>query len=141
MTYTCNTAVRGDLSPASYQKRAYYQSTPQKLSPGGIDSRLGALRAFFSQLQRRIYIVNDQAYPKLHLTWLSDEAFKTPDDVLAARQPNPRDFQEDTWFKLIWAACTLTKDKLYTHSRNPQYPLARLSRCLFDLGDSCTPIG
>lgn len=124
VTYTCNTAVRGDLSPASYKKRAYYQSAPQKLSPGGIDNRLGALRAFFSQLQRRIYIVNGQPSPKLYLTWLSDEAFKTPDDILAARQPNPRDIQEDTWFKLIWAACTLTKDKLYTHSRNPHYPLA-----------------
>ncbi len=124
VAYTCNEARRGDLSPATYKKRAYYQSTPQKLSPGGIDNRLGALRAFFSQLQRRIYLVNGQAHPKLQLTWLSDEAFKTPEDILAARRPNPKDIQEDTWFKLIWAACTLTKDKLSAYSRNPQYPLA-----------------
>jgi hypothetical protein len=124
VAYTCNEARRGDLSPASYKKRAYYQSTPQKLSPGGIDNRLGALRAFFSQVQRRIYLVNGQAYPRLQLTWLSDEAFKTPEDILAAHRPNPKDIQEDTWFKLIWAACTLTKDKLSAYSRNPQYPLA-----------------
>jgi integrase len=124
VTDTCNIAARGDLSPASYKKRTYYQSSPQKLSPGGIDNRLGALRSFFSQLQRRIYLVEGKAHPKLQLTWLSDEAFKTPRDILAARQPNPRNIEEDTWFKLIWAACTLTKDKLYTYSHNPQYPLA-----------------
>ena len=68
--------------------------------------------------------MNGQVYPRLQLTWLSDEAFKTPEDILAACRPNPKDIQEDTWFKLIWAACTLTKDKLSAHSRNPQYPLA-----------------
>jgi len=124
VAYTCNEARRGDLSSASSKKRAYYQRAPQKLSPGGIDNRLGALRTFFSQLQRRAYTVNGKPYPRLQLNWLPQEAFKTPNDILAARQPNPKDIQEDTWFKLIWAACTLTKDKLYASSRNPQYPLA-----------------
>ena len=101
VAYTCNEARRGDLSPASSKKRAYYQKAPQKLSPGGIDNRLGALRTFFSQLQRRAYTVNGKPYPRLQLNWLPQEAFK-----------------------LIWAACTLTKDKLYASSRNPQYPLA-----------------
>jgi len=121
---TCNEAKRGDLSPASSKKRAYYQNTPQKLSPGGIDNRLGALRTCFSQLQRRPYTVNGKPHPRLQLTWLSQEAFKTPNDILAARRPNPKDIQEDSGFKLIWAAGTLTKDKLSAHSRNPQYPLA-----------------
>ena len=124
VAYTCNEARRGDLSPASSKNRAYDQKTPQKLSPGGIDNRLGALRTFFSQLQRRTYTVNGKPYPRLQLTWLPQETFKTPNAILAARQPNPKDIQEDTWFKLIWAACTLTKDKLYASSRNPQYPLA-----------------
>ncbi len=124
VAYTCNEAKRGDLSPASYNKRAHFLNTPQKLSPGGIDNRLGALRSLFAQVQRRIYTVNDTPSPRLQLTWLPQEAFKTPDDVLAARRPNPKDIHEDSWFKLIWAACTLTKDILSTHSRNPQYPLA-----------------
>jgi len=69
-------------------------------------------------------MVNGKQHPKLHLTWVPHEAFRTPDTVLAACQPNPKDIAEDAWFKLIWAACTLTKDKLHAHSRNPQYPLA-----------------
>jgi integrase len=124
VAYTCNEAVRGDLSPFSPIKRASNQSAPQKLSSGGIDNRLGALRAFFLHLQRRTYTINGIPSPRLHLTWLPQEAFKTPDAILAARQPNPKDIQEDTWFKLIWAACTLTKDTLHASSRNPQYPLA-----------------
>jgi len=55
---------------------------------------------------------------------LPHEAFRTPDTVLAACQPNPKEIAEDTWFKLIGAACTLTKDKLHAHWRNPPYPLA-----------------
>ncbi|HEU5378019.1 MAG TPA: tyrosine-type recombinase/integrase, partial [Ktedonobacteraceae bacterium] len=73
---------------------------------------LGAMRKFFSELQKRPYIVEGKRYPKLALTWLPNEAFKTPDDVKVACQPNPRDIQEDTWFKLIWASCTLSKEKL-----------------------------
>src|SRR6266536_3176987 len=61
--------------------------------------------------------------PKLHLTWVPNEAFKTPDDIRAAHQPNPRDVAEDTWFKLIWAACTLSKEHLEGASIF-NYPLA-----------------
>jgi len=121
VAYTCNQAVRGDFSPL---KRVHDPRPPQKLSSGGIDHRLGALRGFFLRLQRRTYTVNGKPHPRLQLTWLPQEAFKTPEDVLAARHPNPKDIQEDTWFKLIWAACTLNRDKLYTSSHNPQYPLA-----------------
>jgi len=93
------------------------------------------MRSFFSHLQRRTYLVNGKQHPKLHLTWVPHEAFRTPDTVLAACQPNPKDIAEDAWFKLIWAACTLTKDKLHAHSRTPQYPLARLTSCRSHLGD------
>jgi hypothetical protein len=102
VAYTCNEARRGDLSPASYKKLAYYQNTPQKLSSGGIDNRLGALRAFFSQLQRRAYTVNGKPHPRLQLTWLPQEAFKTSDDILAARRPNPKDIIECLADLLIW---------------------------------------
>ncbi len=81
------------------------RATPQKLGLAGIDHRLQALRVF-------------------QITWPPNEAFKTPDHIRAAYQPNPRDIQEDTWFKLIWAACTLTKDKLLLFKRSPNYPLA-----------------
>jgi integrase len=123
VAYTC-CARRGDQALPSNTKYAYFQDSPQQLSPAGIDNRLRAMRSFFSHLQRRPYTVNGKQYPKLQFTWLPSEAFKTPDDVLAARQPNPRDIAEDIWFKLIWAACTLTKEKLHAINRNPQYPLA-----------------
>ncbi len=86
--------------------------TPQKLGPRGVDYRLRAMRKFFFHLQRRPYVLERKAPVKLHLTWLTNEAFKTPDDIQAACQPNPKDIQEDTWFKLIWAACTLSKEQL-----------------------------
>lgn len=121
--YTCR-AVRGDHMLPSNRRYAQFQSAPQPLSAAGINNRLRAIRTFFSHLQRRPYIVNDKLYPRLQITWLPNEVFKTPDDVRAACQPNPRDIQEDTWFKLIWAACTLTKEKLHSFHRNPAYPLA-----------------
>jgi integrase len=123
VAYTCNDAVCGDLMLPSSAKYRWFQNVSQQLSPGGINSRLRAMRSFFSHLQRRPYTVDGKHYPRLQVTWLPQEAFRTPDDVKAACQPNPKDIQEDTWFKLIWAACTLTKEKLGT-ARNAQYPLA-----------------
>jgi len=123
VTYTCQAQLGKLLLPANTRSH-HFQKTPQQLSPRTIDGRLIFMRSFFSHLQRRIYTVNGEPRPKLLLTWLPQEAFRTPDTVLAACQPNPKDIAEDAWFKLIWAACTLTKDKLQAHSRNPQYPLA-----------------
>ncbi len=122
VTYTCQ-ALRGDYMSPSHHRYAQFQQAPQKLSPAGMNHRLQAMRVFFSTLQRRGYKVNGTYAPKLHLIWLPNEAFKTPDDIRAASQPNPRDIAEDTWFKLIWAACTLSKehlDEAFVHT----YPLA-----------------
>ncbi len=38
-------------------------------------------------------------------------------------QPNPKDIAEDAWFKLIWAACTLSKEHL-VEALIFNYPLA-----------------
>lgn len=119
VTYTCS-ALLGELTKA---KLRTHEPT-QQIGPGGIMGRLSAMRTFFSHLQRRSYTVSGRAHPKLQLTWLPDEAFKTPDDIKAIYQPNPRDIAEDAWFKLIWAACTLTQDKLQALKRIPRYPLA-----------------
>ncbi len=123
VTYTCQAKLGELLLPAN-TRVFHFQKTSQQLSPRTIDGRLVFMRSFFFHLQRRTYTVNGKQHPKLHLTWLPQEAFRTPNTVLAACQPNPKDIAEDAWFKLIWAACTLTKDKLHAHSRNPQYPLA-----------------
>ena len=123
VTYTCQAKLGELLLPAN-TRSLHFQKTSRQLSPRTIDGRLIFIRSFFSHLQRRTYLVNGKQPPKLHLTWVPHEAFRTPDTVLAACQPNPKDIAEDAWFKLIWAACTLTKDKLHAHSRNPQYPLA-----------------
>ena len=123
VTYTCQ-ALCGDLILPSNTKYIQFRDTPQRLGPASITHRLYAMRTFFSHLQRRFYIVNGEHRPKLQLSWLVHEALKTPDDIRAARQPNPKDIQEDTWFKLIWAACTLTKEKLDAVRRTSWYPLA-----------------
>src|SRR5260221_868873 len=122
VTYTCQ-ALRGDQALPSNPRYARYQASPQQLKPGAIRARLYATRAFFSQLQRQIYIVQGQQRSKTQFTWLPQEVFKLPDDVRAALQPNPRDIAEDAWFKLIWAACTLTKEHLRA-ARMSIYPLA-----------------
>jgi len=122
ITYTCQ-ALRGDYMPPSHHRYAQFQATPQKLSPAGIINRLQAMRIFFSYLQRRGYTINGIYIPKLQLTWLPNEVFKTPNDIRALSQPNPKDIQEDTWFKLIWAACTLSKEHLDAAGSH-KYPLA-----------------
>ena len=123
VAYTCQ-AKLGELLLPTNTRSDRFQKTPRQLSPRTIDGRLIFIRTFFSHLQRRVYTVNGKTQSRLHLTWLPQEAFRTPATVLAACQPNPKDIAEDGWFKLIWAACTLTKEKLQAHSRNPQYPLA-----------------
>ncbi len=123
VTYTC-LALRGDHILPSNTRRVQFQEMPQKLSPTAINHRLQAMRSFFSNLQLRGYTVNGKYYPKLQLTWLPHVVFKTPADVRAACQPDPKDIQEDAWFKLIWAACTLTKEKLDALNRKRPYPLA-----------------
>jgi hypothetical protein len=123
VTYT-GQAKLGELLLPANTRSVHFQKTSHQLSPRTMDRRLIFRRSFFSHLQRRTYLVNGKQHPKLHLTWLPQEALRTPDTLLAACQPNPSDIAEDAWFKLIWAACTLTKDKLHAHSPNPQYPLA-----------------
>lgn len=99
------------------------QETSRQLAPHTVSHHLRAMRLLFFHLQRRPYVVEEKQYEKLQLTWLPTEVFKTPDDIQAACQPNPRDIQEDTWFKLIWAACTLSKEQLEAVGAF-QYPLA-----------------
>ncbi len=120
--YTCQ-ALRGDQTLPSSMRYTSFQETPQQLSPASISHRLKGLRTFFSHLQRQTYIVEGKPRPKLQLTWLPYEAFKTPEHIRAGLQPNPRDIAEDAWFKLIWAACTLTKEHLHA-ARISIYPLA-----------------
>ncbi|HYU72976.1 MAG TPA: tyrosine-type recombinase/integrase [Ktedonobacteraceae bacterium] len=122
VTYTCQ-ALRGDQALPSNMRYMHFQDSPQQLKPGGIRARLNATRAFFSMLQRQVYTVQGQQYPRLQLTWQPHEVFKLPDDVRAALQPNPRDIAEDAWFELIWAACTLKKEHLQA-ARISIYPLA-----------------
>jgi len=123
VTYTCS-AYRGDQTRPSHVRHFEYQRNRQRLSPRGINSRLRGMRAFFTQLQRQGYTVDGTYYPKLQVTWLPSEVFKTPGHVRDACQPNPRDIHEDTWIKLVWAACSLTGEQLHTVLRIPQYPLA-----------------
>jgi integrase len=116
-------ALRGDQTLPSSMRYASFQRTPQQLSPSSMSHRLKGLRTFFSHLQRQTYIVEGKPRPKLQLTWLPQEAFKTPEHIRARLQPNPRDIAEDAWFKLIWAACTLKKEHLQA-ARISIYPLA-----------------
>jgi integrase len=116
-------ALRGDQALPSSMRYASFRRTPQQLSPSSISHRLKGLRTFFSHLQRQTYTVGGKPRPKLQLTWLPQEAFKTPEHIRARLQPNPRDIAEDAWFKLIWAACTLKKEHLQA-ARISIYPLA-----------------
>jgi len=122
VTCTCQLFYGERMSP-SHNRRVNDHGPSQKLSPSSIAHRLGAMRKFFFHLQRRPYVVGGEHYAKFHLTWLPNEAFKTPDDIHAACRPNPKDIQEDIWFKLIWAACTLSKEQLQATGAF-QFPLA-----------------
>ena len=76
VTYTSQ-ALRGDQALPSSLRYASFRRTPQQLSPSSISHRLKGLRTFFSHLQRQTYIIEGKPRPKLQLTWLPQEAFKT----------------------------------------------------------------
>lgn len=123
VAHTC-AAFRGELTCPAGVRYAEYQRARRPLTPRGINTRLGGMRSFFAHLQRRPYTVDGVPRPKLRPTWNPAEAFRTPEHLVAACQPDPRDIQEDTWLKLIWAACALTAEQVRTVLRTPQYPVA-----------------
>src|SRR5260370_16327544 len=94
-------AKLGDLLLPANTRSLHFQKSSRQLSPRTIDGRLIFIRSFFSHLQRRTYMVNGKQHPKLHLTWVPHEEFRTPGTVLAACHPNPKDFAEATWFQPI----------------------------------------
>jgi len=112
VTYTCQ-ATCGELWAAEDRARdGWRRARDTHLTDAAIAGRLGAVRVFFRALQRNVYVIDGLARPKLAITWVPATALATPDNVKAGIQPNPRDVAADVWFKLVWAATTLTADDL-----------------------------
>jgi integrase len=101
-----------------------YELVAQVASIGRIRGRRALMHLQLALCELDIlYVVQGQQHSKTQFSWLPQEVFKLPGDVRAALQPNPRDIGEDAWFKLIWAACTLSKEHLRA-ARMSIYPLA-----------------
>ena len=123
VAYTCQ-ALCGELwAPEDRAQTRWKRARDKHLTDAAIAGRLGALRVFFRALQRNVYVVDGLARPKLAITWVPATALATPDNVKAGLQPNPRDVAADVWFKLVWAAATLTADDL-TERSDPDAPRA-----------------
>ena len=82
------------------------------LGAAAIAARLGALRIFFADVQRRGHQVNGAVPQKIPVVFDPLDDFATPRPVKRLLQPNPRDIDPAIWAKLTWAAATLSNADL-----------------------------
>jgi integrase len=90
-------------------------------SPRSIDSKLGVLRRFFTDLQDRPHAVGDELARRIAIRFNPQKAFETPSSVKRLIQPDPRDIDLPFWYKLAYAAATLSEEDLVGTS---SYPLS-----------------
>src|SRR5260370_18188278 len=79
-------------------------------SPRSIDSKLGVLRRFFTDLQDRPHAVGDEPACRIAIRFKPQKAFETPSSVKRLIQPDPRDIDLPFWYKLASAAATLSEE-------------------------------
>jgi hypothetical protein len=88
----------------------------EALSPRTKDRLLASTRVFFLDLQN---------WEMIPLRFNPVQALETPRDVLALIRPDPRDLDDATWLKLVWASLNLTEADLVTNGRSiGAYPFA-----------------
>jgi integrase len=82
----------------------------QRYAPASIRDRLVSIRRFFSDLQDHPHTIGDVPPQKLALNFKPQSALATPLDIKREIHPKPRDIDITMWYKLAYAAATLTPD-------------------------------
>ncbi len=117
------TARVGDYgSPRGQRTLALRPRFGQGLMPRTIDRRLGALRRVFTDWQERPHAVDGAPARTIPIRFNPLVAFATPPPVRARIQPDPRDIDLGTWYKLAHAAAHLAAADLARHHQR-RYPL------------------
>jgi integrase len=88
----------------------------EELSPRSKASLIGALRAFFCDLQEWEWIER-RFDPR--------RALGVPRSIAALIGPDPRVIADDVWAKLMWAGLNLQRDDLPVHGRTHTTPQSR----------------
>jgi integrase len=86
----------------------------QPLLPRAKNGNLGAMRAFFRDLQEWEWIPRRFDPGRL---------FATPRSIMALIGPAPRTVSDDVWARIIWAGMNLTSEELFSSMGTPYYPL------------------
>ena len=85
----------------------------QPLLPRSKDSYLGAMRAFFRDLQEWEWIPRRFDPGRL---------FATPRSIKALIGPAPRTISDDIWARIMWAGLNLTSEDLFSSTGGPLLP-------------------
>jgi integrase len=122
--YLSSTARMGDdVSPLGQRYIATRHQLGLPFGPRSVDRRLGALRRVFTDWQYRPYAVAGAPPRTIPIRFQPQQAFSTPRPIRQLIRPDPRDIDLSAWYKLAYAAATLSEDDLVQHSRR-YYPLA-----------------
>ena len=111
-----------DVSPLGQRYIATRHQLGLPFSPTSIDRRLGAMRRVFTDWQYRPHAVADAPPRTIPIRFQARQVFSTPHPIRQLLQPDPRDIDLGAWYKLTYAAATLSEDHLVQYSRR-YYPL------------------
>lgn len=93
------------------------------LAPRTIDRYLQHVRVFFLTLQQRPLQVGTQPPKRIGIRFNPQIALRTPPHIKRKIQPDPRDIDVNIWYKLTYAAATLSEEDLKRNLPHLFYPL------------------
>jgi len=104
--------IGDDVSPDGHRKLTAKGTIGKPHSPQSVDRRLGQLRRAFGDWQDRSHAVGERPSCRISVRFKPQSAFATPAHVKRLIQPNPRDIDMTTWYKLTYAAANLSEEDL-----------------------------
>lgn len=117
----CRMTSGSYISAAGARRLRAKGTMGQPLRPKGIDGKLRVLRTFFADVQDRSHAVAGRSARKIALRFKPAQVLATPHAIKRLIQPDPRDIDQALWYKLTYAAATLTGRDLPV---NTAYPLS-----------------
>lgn len=108
----CAGRIGDDISASATLVLGQKGHLGKPFSPRSIDSKLGVLRRFFTDLQDRPHVVGEEPARRIAIRFKPQKAFETPSSVKRLIQPDPRDIDLPFWYKLAYAAATLSEEDL-----------------------------
>jgi len=112
VSYICTARIGDHLTADAAAQLRRRDLAGRQLSPRSIEAKLGYVRRFFTDLQDRPHRVGDHPARTIAIRFRPERTLDTPAHIQRLIQPDPRDIDPQVWYKLTYAAATLTDEDL-----------------------------